>query len=194
MAQGPPKVKSVMDPAMQSLANVYAEALLGLLSDEQAEEVHQELQAIVGLMDQIEGFEELLTASLLAAEQRRGLVSRVFAGRVSQPVEGFLAILARHDRLGLLRLCQRQFRKLLNIREGKIEVALTTAAPLANDQRQQIASAIEQAVAAQPLLETRVDERLLGGVVVRIGDRVYDASIAGQLKKIRQRLTRRPVT
>jgi len=73
------QVDSVMDPVSESLARVYAEALLGQVpSDPEAEQVAAQLDAIVDLLDEIPGFEELLTAALISSAERTAVVERIF--------------------------------------------------------------------------------------------------------------------
>ena len=191
MTPPPAKVESVMDPVRESVARAYAEALLGHLpSDLEAEEVAAEMEALVKLLDETEGFERLLTSALLSEEERCGLVERIFRGRVSEPLDAALLVMAQAGRLGLLRVLRRAFRSALNRRQGKQEVVVMTAAPLDADQRERIARTLVESLKIQPVLTYQVDEDLLGGMVVRIGDRVYDASVRAELRSVRDRLRR----
>ena len=181
-----------MAPTQLAAVTVYAEALLDQVEDDaRAEEVAVELESLVGLLDANPGAEELLTAALLSVRERCELVLRVFHGRVSELMEAFLAVMARRDRLRLFRPVARQFRRLLDRRQGKVEVTLTTAIALSADQRRAAVKALHKALGAEPVLTTRVDTDLLGGAVVRTGDRVYDASVAAQLKRLSKNLSRR---
>jgi len=189
MADLPDRIDSVMYPAGESLARVYAEALLGQTpSDVEAEEVAAELDAIVSLLEQVDGFEELLTAALLSQSERAAVVNRVFHGRVSEPVEALLNVMARGGRLGLLRPLRRVFRSALYDREGKREVTVTTAVPLTPAQRAQVAASLAEMLGAEPVLTTRVDEDVIGGMVVRVGDSIYDASVRAELGNLGGRL------
>lgn len=189
MVSVPLRADSVMDPTTLALANVYAEAMLGATpSDEQAETVAAELEAIVGVLNEIDGFEELISPAVLSRNEMSGLISRVFAGRCSGPVEALLGVLVRRGRLHLLRRVVERFRKLLNAREGKIELVVTSAVELGPTERRMIVEELRGPLGAEPILNVRVDESLVGGVKIRIGDRVYDASIAGRLEQMKQAL------
>jgi F-type H+-transporting ATPase subunit delta len=179
---------TVLDPQALSVAEVYAEALLSLKTDNaQAEELAEELQKIVTLLDTVEGMEELLAATTSAHGQVE-LVGRVFAGRCSEVVEGLLASMARNQRLSLLRLIANRFRRRLDTREGCVDVMVTTAVALDEAHRRLLTQTLQEITGAKPLLRTKVNPALVGGVVVRIADREYDGSVAGELKRIRQRL------
>lgn len=185
------QVDSVMDPVSESLARVYAEALLGQVpSDPEAEQVAAQLDAIVDLLDEIAGFEELLTAALISSAERTAVVERIFHARVGEPVEATLAVMAGAGRLGLLRTLRRVFRSALHRRQGKREVTVVTAVPVAEKHQRRIAAALAETLRAEPVVRWDVDEKLLGGMVVRIGDHVYDASVRAELHRLEGRLAR----
>ena len=183
------ELDSVMGPAGERLADAYAKALLGHLpSDREAAEVGDELDALVRLLDEVEGFEELLASALLSQKQRCELVQRVFHDRVSEPVEGLLGVMAEGGRLGLLRAVRRAFHSELHRRQGKPEVVVATAVALTDPQRRRITAALAAALGAEPVVTWQVEEDLLGGMVVRVGDELHDASVRSELRKIEQRL------
>jgi F-type H+-transporting ATPase subunit delta len=178
-----------MEPGALTVAEVYADAVLGLLGeDDSAEDFHQELLALVDLLAAHHELDELLSLSLLSCRQKQLLVVRVFAGRASRHLEALLWAMARHDRLNLLRAVAGCFRRLLDVREGKVAVAVATACPLDEPARAAIVAALTEALGKQVILRVEVDEDLLGGAVVRVGDRVFDASIAADLDRMRRQL------
>jgi F-type H+-transporting ATPase subunit delta len=189
--EGPadPTAPGVRNPSNWTLAGVYAEALLGLYeSDEQAEGAAEELAALCELMEQAEGFDRLLTSVSASRDKARAFVQRIFGGRVSPPVEGLLGVMALKGRLSLLRPVARRFRRMLNRREGKVDVLVTTAVPLDEEQRGRLRDVLRDMLNAEPLLTCRVQASVLGGAVIRVGDRLYDASVATQLERLRKQL------
>ncbi len=185
------QVETVMDPGSVSAATVYVDALLGQLpSDIEAEEVGGELDALIGLLDEIDGFEALLTGALIGSAERCDIVRRIFHDRVSEIVEALLVVMADAGRLGLLRTLRRVFHSKLHVRQGKLEVTVISAVTLSEPQRQHVQQALAESLNAKPVLTWRVDPDLLGGVVVQVGDHVYDASIRGELRSVQARLRR----
>ena len=183
---------TVMQPRLLALAGAYAQALLDNVPDNaQAEEIASELDAIVRLLDDIEGFDTLLTRAMLSRQQRDELVERIFAERVSEPIEAFITILGRRDRLLLLRPSAAKFRNLLNVRKGLLEVHATTAEPLNDERRDEIAKMISEQLGGDVILIDHVDPEMLGGIVIRVGDRVFNASLAASIEKLSNRLARR---
>jgi len=191
MTRAGANVDSVMDPTSVSAAGVYAAALLGQLpSNAEAEAVSGELDALVELLDGIEGFESLLTSALIEVDEKCEMIRRIFHGRASEAVEAVLLVMADANRLGLLRTLRRVYRSKLNVRQGKLEVTVTSAMALTEPQREHVRRALADALKADPVLTCRVDPDLLGGVVVQVGDHVYDASIRAELAGLQTQLRR----
>ena len=189
MSQRKSSRDNVMATSHLAMADVYAQALLENARDEeQAGEINEELSAIVDLMDEIEGVEELLTRAILSTSDYRELIERIFRGRVSEPTEAMLAVLARRNRLPLLRAIAAEFPKMLGEKQGKIDVTVTTTTELDDEQREKLIDDLRKTFDAEPMLTTRVDRELLGGLVVQAGELIYDASVATALKHFSRNL------
>ncbi len=185
MAAQTPRHPTVMDPDAISVAEVYAQALLSLCGDVQAcEDVAGELVGLASLLNAEPDFDALLSASLLSARQRTELVKRIFVGRASDAVAGLLVILAQHDRMNLLRQVGARYRRLLDVKEGKVEVQVTTAGEMDDASVAAVMRELSQALGGEVLLQRRVNPDILGGMVIRVGDRVYDASIKKDLDRL----------
>ncbi len=144
---------TVMDPTEMSLAELYAQSLLDVVPDDaQAQDLALELESLSGLLESIPGATTLLAGWTLPTEQRVSLVERIFEGRVSEKVESFLAVLNRCGRMLIFPAAVRAFRKLLDTREGKIEVEVTTALPLDESQRAAIEVQLAGATAGKPIV------------------------------------------
>ena len=185
---------TVMEPTAYNLAGVYAEALLDVLpQDDQAALIAAELVAIVAECWRLEEFESFwkLTRSLMNDEQRVELAERIFDGRVSGQIARLLAVMARNGRLELLPTVAERFGELLNRRAGRIEVDVTTAVPLTDAAKQKLANTLRRALGAEPVLRAVVDKNVLGGAVLRVGDRLYDASVATELDRLKRQLADR---
>jgi F-type H+-transporting ATPase subunit delta len=96
-----------------------------------------------------------------------------------------------HERLDLLRPIVAAFRELRDQRAGRMRVQVRSAVPLPDDQREQLLQQLRATFHTEPLLETQVDDDLLGGLVVRVGDWLYDHSVRSQLETLRDQIIAR---
>ena len=179
---------TVMDPTEATLAARYAEALLGTLDRTAAEEVAEQLEQLAALVGQIDGADEFFSAGPLDTARRGEIMTGALSGRVHPSVEAFVGVLAQRGRLSLLAQAGAAFRRGLDRREGKVEIVVTTAIPLSDEQRTFVVEMLTDAIGSPVVLTARVDRKLLGGAVVHVGDRAYDASLRRHLDKLQHRL------
>ncbi len=178
------------DVAVERIADVYAEALLGAADAAgRTESLLQEFDSLVAdVLDRFRPFEQVLNSGLISHEEKIAVLDRTLASRASSLLLDFLKVLSRHGRLDCLRAVHRRFHAAYDRARGRVPVRVTTAAAISDQLVAQIAQRLGTAVAGQPVLEHRVDPQLIGGAVVRVGDTVYDGSIATQLENVRQQM------
>src|SRR4051794_18344671 len=184
-----PKAKSeTIDAGHQQLGTVYAKALLGAAGKAgQADQAVEELESIVSdVLTKLPQLDEALKTPRLTHEERVPILDKAFGGRISNTTLTFLKVVSKHGRLDCLRAIARSARKLLNTVRGRVEVIVETAYPLSNPIRDRITGRLTEMLGQQVILFTEVNEDLLGGLVVRVGDTVYDASLASRLKKMQE--------
>jgi F-type H+-transporting ATPase subunit delta len=183
------------DVGRERIGEVYARALLGAAGKAGAGPAAlEELDAIVGeVFVQFPKLETVLGSLLVSHEEKAALLDRVFGARISRLLLNFLKVVSRHGRLDCLRAIRTQARKLYEESLGNVGVRLTTAAELEPGQAGRIAATLAASLGRRPILETVVDPALIGGAIVRIGDTVYDGSVASQLQTLCQQMIDRSV-
>jgi len=175
-----------------ALADEYARALLDLASERGlAVKVEDELFGLAELARQVEGLADFLATPIVPAEEKIEAVSEAIRGAVSELAEDFMAVLLRNRRGPLLGAIARAYRRELDRRTGRRQVRVTSAVALTDYEKRQLAEALRQAIGAEPAIDAAVDPDLLGGIRVQVGERVIDASIQGQLRQLRETLSRR---
>jgi F-type H+-transporting ATPase subunit delta len=178
------------DVGAQHVAAVYAEGLLNATEQAgQTEAMLAEFDAFLGdVLDVFPDFESILSSRLVMPEEKEGLLDRAVGSQASPMFLNFLKVVAHHQRLDLLRAIRRQAQQRLGKIRGRVPVQLATATPIDGPFADRIAQSLAPLLGGSPELEQVVDPKLIGGIVVRVGDKVYDGSIANQLHILRQQM------
>jgi F-type H+-transporting ATPase subunit delta len=177
-----------IDLGRQHLGAVYAKALLGAADKAgQAEQVLAELESVVeDVLNKLPQLDAAFASPRIGAEEKKALIDRAFGGRMSLTLIHFLKVLAQHGRLDALRAILKAAKRLFNELRGRVEVTVETAYPLSNPVRERITARLTQMLGREVVLTTSINDELLGGLVVRIGDTVYDGSLAAQLQQMQE--------
>jgi len=177
----------------EHVAHVYAKALLDTAERAgQTAAVIDELDAVMAdIFDPFPKLEVLLASVLVSPEEKSAVIDRVLKGRVSTILVNFLKVVARHGRLDCLRAIHCKLHVLYDVLRKRIPVRLTTATPLSPALAARTTERLRALLGGEPVLQQATDPNLLGGAVLRIGDTVYDGSIANQLHNLRQEIIQR---
>jgi F-type H+-transporting ATPase subunit delta len=124
----------------------------------------------------------------VATEVREGALQAGFEGKVSGPVLNLMRLLVRRGRIEDLPRIAAEFRRLDNLRLGVTPARAVSAAPLEPAEVSALIARLEQMTGGSIELEQEVDPSLLGGLVVRVGDRLIDGSVRGRLERLRNQL------
>ena len=194
-SQADHRPETVLDTDAQQVGKLYSRALLGAATKAgQAEEIVEELNSLVDdVLDKNQAFSQMFRLQVMAHEDREAMIDRVFGGRASQLMVNFLKTLSRHGRLGELRAIRTAAQDLYDQSLGRVKVIVTTAAPLTDDVKSAIADAVRQRNGGEPVLVERTRPEMIGGVVIQIGDPVFDGSVAARLRRLREKMIDRSV-
>ena len=111
-----------------------------------------------------------------------------FEGGASPLFRKFLGVLNENGRLDLLPAIDAAYQKLRDTAAGRVRVKVTAAAYLADNQVAELKSILKDTLNADPVLDIWIDPDLLGGLVVQVGDKVYDTSVRTRLANLRTHL------
>ncbi len=185
--------ETVFDVDVEKLARVYAQAALDAAGAEE-DEVLGELQAAVTeVLDKFPEMEEVFGSALVSQDEKLGMLDRVFGSRVSTTTLSFLKVLTKHDRLGVLRQVVRVAGQLWQERSNRVPVQLELAIDLDVSLHKEIVSSLRSSLGIEPVVTTKINPDLIAGFVVRVGDKVYDASTRTSLERSRQAMIQRAV-
>ena len=164
----------------------YAEAAFQIASRDDSIETWRRDLELAGA----ETNEELmgvLANPALPLDQRLAAAGGVY-GKLAQPVQNLIFLLVRRSRIEQLPRVVEEFVRLDDRRQGITHATATSAAPLTDLEVRALTARLEQMTGGRIALETDVDESLLGGLIVRVGDRLIDGSVRGRLERLRNQL------
>lgn len=181
----------------QNAAQRYARALVEAVGDTaQVEQVVAQLAEFnTFLMGEGRELHFLLTTPIFDLEERFAVLKEIFPKFGLLPLtSNFLFLLADRDRVGSLPTIVDVLQKLVDEAAGRVRVQLTSAQALTDDMAAEFKAAFAKSTGKEVVLDVHTDSSLLGGVVARIGDRVYDASVKTRLEDIKHRLINAPAS
>lgn len=178
-----------------NVAQVYAQALLGLAEEaEAAESVLEELGGLRALLDRLPELVRLFASPLVEADDKARMLEERLRGRAGDLVVDCLQVMNRKGRLGLVRELVTAYRELYEEARGIVGVRVVTAVPLTDEQRREIAEVASRITGKRARLDETVDPSLLGGLVLYADDRKLDASVRRRIEEVGDRLFARTVS
>jgi len=169
-------------------ARRYAEAAFELATrDGQLDEYGDGLDLAARLLGGDEVLEIVRNPARPSAE-RLAFVDGLLGKRVPDTIQRLVRLLVSNGKVDRLPGVAAEYRRLLNIERGIVEAVATSASPLTKDETAALQRKVAQMTGRTVDLRVAVDEALIGGLTVRVGDTLYDASVRGRLERLRERL------
>lgn len=175
-----------------ALANVYARSLFELATDaggtDKLVEVADELEQICELAREDKKINLFLSSPIVDVKARGKALSAIFTNRITDLMLRFLLVLNNKGRLNRLESIETAFDQLVQEAFGRIEVDVITPVAIDAELMATIKEKISTVLGKEPVLHPYVDESLLGGIKLRIGDQLIDGSVQTRLRKLREEL------
>jgi F-type H+-transporting ATPase subunit delta len=170
----------------------YAQALFDLAKEEgRLSQVETDLKSFKAMRADSADLRRLLGSPGFAAEDKtKALLALADAARFQATTRKFLGLMAKNGRASAIPSAVTAFEALAAAERGAVSAEVTTAVKLTPAQEQGLKAALRQALGKDPEIETRVDSSILGGLKVRVGSRLYDASLRSKPDSLRFALKR----
>jgi len=172
------------------VAQRYARALLDVVLEHEADAaaVDKEISEFLALLESQPKLADALAMPTIAAEKRVEILNDVITRADLTPsTVNLLRLLTERERMPILNLVVEQYRRLLLEHERVQPGEVTSAWRLTEDQQMHLAKSLGAALGKTMVLEYGTDPELIGGLVVRVGNRVYDASVTSQLRRFKEK-------
>lgn len=172
-----------------SISKRYARALLDLATEhKEVEPIYQDLESLWATITGSPDLHRFATDPTFTRDNRVAVMREVVKGRVRPMTENFVHLLARRGRVGLLGDILISYGELMDKAAGVVRAEVTSAGELSAEVEKELQTALQQLVGKTVILRKKVDPNVLGGVVTRVGNVLYDGSLASQLRRMRAEL------
>lgn len=167
----------------------YAQALLELADARgQTSQVAEEVAQVAGIFNDNKTFRTYAGDPSVSVVEREHKLQSIFGGQVSATLLSTMKVLNLKGRLVDFPGIAAAFKKVLDDRAGKIDVAVTVAQPLTDHELEDVRQRVSSALKKDARVTQQVDNSIIGGLILRIGDRLIDGSVKSQLNSIKQKL------
>jgi F-type H+-transporting ATPase subunit delta len=175
-----------------ALANIYSRAMLELAkTQDAAESLGEELRDLVQFLNDKPEVDSFFSSPMVDADRRSEVIEKVLRGSASDLLVNALQVINRKGRLPILRSIAHAYELALEDHRGRVLVEVQTAVPLSEEQRTALQAAVSSYAGKEADLVEQVDESLIGGLVLRIGDQKIDWSVVKRLQQVAERLRTR---
>lgn len=171
-------------------ASRYAQALLELAIDtNNVDAIQDDMNFFLSTVLENRELELLLSSPIVKADKKVDILNAVFT-QFNDITKNFVALIAKNGREVLLPQIAMSYGAKVKEHKGIVPITITTATKLDEEVRAQILAKVGASIKGELEVEEKIDESLIGGFVVNMGDKQLDASVSRQFKDLKQRLTR----
>ena len=169
----------------------YASALFELAFEEQKHhKVQEELAFIRSCIEDEPSFFELLKSPLITADEKKDIISNIFRDRVCMEVLNFLYIIIDKGREAYIKDIVNEYILLVDSVQNKVDAVAITAVPMEKQDLLMLQANLSKFSRKNIQLQNQVDPTIIGGVLVKIGDKVIDGTIKNRLATMQEQLSK----
>lgn len=171
------------------IAAAYARSLIELAAESGSlESIDRELSDLADVLRDNPTFAQYLADPSVSKEKRAATIRNVLHGRVSPLLFSTVGVMNLKDRAGHLASLAHAYHALLEERQGKIDVDVTVAAQLDAAGLEEVRALVSKALDKNAVVRQKVDPEIIGGLVLKVGDKLIDGSVKTQLTQMRRKL------
>lgn len=169
----------------------YADALMSLAQSQSVtERIGQDLRYLLSLLTDSAELRQVLASPVFKEQQKKAILANIVGDQVHPFTKNILMLLVDRRRIAFLEGVCEQYLSLLRKLNQTVLAEVTSAVELTEAQKQAVVNKVKAISNAQQVeLQTKIDPELIGGVVIKVGDQIIDASIKAQLRRIGLRLS-----
>ena len=172
------------------IANRYAEALFQIGEEEnKTDNLYNELKEVSSLITTNNDLNNVMKSPLVSKNEKIQLIDTLFAGKIDNDLKNFFKILVEKGRITSVEAIEATYKELLNEKNNILEGYVISAIALTEKQVKELEEKLSKKYNKNVTLENEVDQSILGGVLVRLGNTQIDGSVKTRLNNIKDQLT-----
>ncbi|AFZ29638.1 ATP synthase F1 subcomplex delta subunit [Gloeocapsa sp. PCC 7428] len=177
--------------AATQIVEPYAQALMSVARNNNlTEQFGEDIRALLNILENSEQLRDFLANPFVSVEDKKAVLQRVVGEGINPYLRNFLMLLVDRRRILLLEDICKQFLAILRQLNQTVLAEVISAVDLTEEQQQAVREKVIAMTNAREVeLDTKIDPDLIGGVIIRVGSQVFDASIRGQLRRLSLRLS-----
>ncbi|MGB3605671.1 MAG: ATP synthase F1 subunit delta [Psychroserpens sp.] len=167
----------------------YAKAVLSLATESnKAETVHSDMSTIIDTIAASTELDQMLRSPVVKSTDKKNVLLKVFKN-ADQATVNLVETLVANKRLPLLNEVAVSYNELYNRLKGSQIAKVTTAVALTEELKTKVSAKVKELTGKDAELQNTIDEGIIGGFILRVGDIQYDASISNKLAKLKREFT-----
>lgn len=164
----------------------YAKALIDLAQEQGAlEEVYKDMKFFETICEENDEFRKVMANPIVRHDKKQGILKNIFENRVSNVTFSIFNVLTKKNREQLLFPIAQEFQKLYDQIKGIQKVQISTPAPLTESQKAEFSKIIAESLNKTVEITEKIDESLIGGYVLQVGDTQIDTSVKHKLNQLK---------
>ncbi|CEH32687.1 F0F1 ATP synthase subunit delta [Romboutsia lituseburensis] len=172
------------------IAGRYAEALFQVGEESNSTtKLYEELNAVVEALQSSKELDGAFKSPLVGKAEKKQILEKVFGAHVSANLNNFLKIMIDKDRMSAINAVKKSYKELLNEKNNVIEGIAITAVAMSQDELKKLEEKLSSKYNKNVTLQNKVDESILGGVLVRLGNEEIDGTVKTRLSNMKNQLS-----
>jgi len=177
-----------------AVARRYAQAFFAIAQEkDMVDRLENELKTVVDEINSIEDLKKVMDHQLISPEDKKNILNQIFSGEISEITVNFLDVVVDKYRAPYIPAIYEEFVSYANEARNMADAQVNAAVAITDADIKDIVAKLEAATGKTIRLQAKVDSSLIGGVIVRIGDKIIDGSLAGRLAKLKDNLLKSEV-
>lgn len=170
----------------------YATPILELAEEKKIlDAVKADMESFKAVCEESKDFSLMLKSPIISHLKKADILKKVFSGKVNDLTLQAFEIITKKKRERLLENIAEEFLHLYNIKKGLAEVSVTTSIELDAEMKKAFEKLAKEITGKEPLLKEKVNPDIVGGYILKVGDRQIDDSVSGQLKELKLKFSKK---